>query len=111
MTIFAERLRNIRREHEIAQVELGKKLGYGYTAIANYESGRNEPSHRDLCRIADFLDVSVDYLLGRTENRQCHKVFPLYDILRDEMFLSYVSYVLEKKHIESENWVASDEEE
>ena len=101
MTIFAERLRNIRREHEITQVELGKKLGYGYTAIA----------HRDLCRIADFLDVSVDYLLGRTENRQCHKVFPLYDILRDEMFLSYVSYVLEKKHIESENWVASDEEE
>ena len=98
MTIFAERLRNIRREHEITQVELGKKLGYGYTAIANYESGRNEPSHRDLCRIADFLDVS-------------HKVFPLYDILRDEMFLSYVSYVLEKKHIESENWVASDEEE
>ena len=90
MTIFAERLRNIRREHEITQVELGKKLGYGYTAIANYESGRNEPSHADLCRIADYLDVSIDYLLGRTDDLYSHKNYALYRRLKNTTLLDFL---------------------
>lgn len=45
-------------------------LHYGYTAIANYESGRNEPSIRDLIRLADYFQVSVDYLIGRSDLKQ-----------------------------------------
>ncbi len=90
MLVFSERLRNIRREHEITQVELGKKLGYGYTAIANYESGRNEPSHADLCRIADYLDVSIDYLLGRTDDLYSHKNYALYRRLKNTTLLDFL---------------------
>lgn len=52
MTDFPRRLRRLRKSRNINQARLAKMLGYGYTAIANYESGRNEPSLGDLCRIA-----------------------------------------------------------
>lgn len=73
MTAFSSRLKALRKKRNINQAVLAKMLGYGYTAIANYESGRNEPSLGDLCRIADFFDVSVDYLLGRTDDLYSHK--------------------------------------
>lgn len=62
----------------LTQIHLGKMLGYGSTAIANYESGRNEPSLNDLCRIADYLEVSTDYLLGRTEDKRIPHTFSAY---------------------------------
>lgn len=66
---FKERLRELRKEKKITQVELGKKLNYGYTAIANYESGRNRPKFEDLIVIADVLDTSIEYLLGISDVR------------------------------------------
>ena len=48
----------------ISQEKLGKSLNYGSTAIANYESGRNEPSIDSLIKIAEVLDVTIDDLLG-----------------------------------------------
>ena len=44
-------------------------LNYGYTAIANYESGRNQPSIPDLKKIASIFNVSMDYLLGVNDIR------------------------------------------
>lgn len=66
MTSFSSRLRLLRKNRNINQTRLAEMLGYGYTAIANYESGRNEPSLGDLYRIADFFDVSIDNLAGYT---------------------------------------------
>lgn len=60
---FKERLRMLRKEFGFTQEELAKKLNYGYTAISNYESGRNEPSINDLKKIASCFQVSMDYLL------------------------------------------------
>ncbi len=60
---FKERLRMLRKEFGFTQEELAKRLNYGYTAISNYESGRNEPSISDLKKIADCFQVSMDYLL------------------------------------------------
>ncbi len=60
---FKERLRFLRKEKHHTQKKLGEILNYGYTAISNYESGRNEPSISDIKKIAKFFDVSVDYLL------------------------------------------------
>lgn len=64
-TIFAQNLRKYRKFRGMTQEALAKELHYSYTAIANYESGRNEPSLSDLCRLADILGVSTDALLGR----------------------------------------------
>lgn len=68
--LFAERLKALRTEKGMTQVELGQRLGYGYTAIANYESGRNQPSLADLNSICEILEVSADYIIGRSEIRQ-----------------------------------------
>ncbi len=60
---FKERLKMLRKEKHLTQVKLGQMLNYGYTAIANYESGRNQPSISDLKKIAQIFNVSMDYLL------------------------------------------------
>ena len=91
MTTFSERLKELRTGRRISQERLAKQLNYGYTAIANYESGRNEPSLGDLRRIADFFDVSTDYLLGRTDDQYSHKNLELYKRLKDVTFFDFLS--------------------
>ena len=56
-TIFAQNLRKYRKICGMTQKTLAKELHYSHTAIANYESGRNEPSLSDLCRLSDILGV------------------------------------------------------
>ena len=68
MSEFAKRLRELRKDKNVSQKKLSNYLGYGYTAIANYESGRNEPSFDTLCKIAGYFDVTVDYLIGKEDN-------------------------------------------
>ena len=65
MSAFAANLKKIRKNKKVSQKVVAQQLGYGYTAIANYESGRNEPSIDDLIKIADYFEVSVDHLVGR----------------------------------------------
>ncbi|MCJ7856149.1 helix-turn-helix domain-containing protein [Lachnospiraceae bacterium NSJ-143] len=70
---FRERLKLLRENYyvngkKLTQTQLANILGYGYTAISNYESGRNEPSINDLKKIADFFNVSLDYLLCTTND-------------------------------------------
>lgn len=72
--LFAERLKQLRKEKAMTQTELSKTLGYGYTAIANYESGRNEPSLSDLISICKIFDVSSDYLIGISDIRKPYMV-------------------------------------
>ncbi len=67
MLQFSERLRMLRKQRGITQAELGKILQYGCTAITNYESGRNQPSLQDVIKLADFFDVSTDFLLGYSD--------------------------------------------
>ncbi|MGN0136643.1 helix-turn-helix domain-containing protein [Anaerotignum sp.] len=66
---FKDRLKALRKEKKLTQVKLGEMLNYGYTAIANYESGRNQPSIPDLKKIASIFNVSMDYLLGVNDIR------------------------------------------
>ena len=64
---FPKRLKALRKEKKITQVKLASKLHYGYTTIANYESGRNQPNIRDLTKLANTLNVSIDYLVGNSD--------------------------------------------
>ena len=70
---FRERLKFLRENYHVngkklTQTQLANILGYGYTAISNYESGRNEPSISDLKKIAQLFNVSLDYLLCTTND-------------------------------------------
>lgn len=65
--MIGKRLRLLRVEKELTQEELGKILGVGKTTISQYESETRKPDADMLRRIAEFFDVSVDYLLGLTD--------------------------------------------
>ncbi len=77
---FPQRLRQLRKEKGITQEALGQYLHYNHTAVANYESGRNQPSFDDLLKLADYFDVSTDFLLGRSE-----KFYPPADKLWEKL--------------------------
>lgn len=63
------RLRNLREEINLTQKELSQLLKLTPGAIGLYEQGRRTPDCTTLCKLADFYNVSVDYILCRTHNR------------------------------------------
>ena len=64
---FAERIKTLRQEANLTQGQLADVLGTTQRKISYWESGKIEPDLVSLWVIADFFDVSVDYLLGRKE--------------------------------------------
>jgi transcriptional regulator with XRE-family HTH domain len=67
---IGERLRTLREEKKLAQVEIARILGKTQNAIFRYESGINEPSATVLLWYSDYFDVSLDYIFGRTDKKQ-----------------------------------------
>lgn len=68
---FNIRLKHLRQLMQVTQVELANAIGVKASTIANYESNRNEPSFDRLITLAKYFNVSVDYLLGITEDCHC----------------------------------------
>lgn len=110
MAEFKDRLKQLRKERNMTQAMLSKQLNYGYTAIANYESGRNEPTISTLKQLAEIFHTSVDYLIGSSDERFSHKhlagqneIGCLYDIIphldhkgREKLF-SFAEWLLFKE--------------
>ncbi|MBQ7923740.1 MAG: helix-turn-helix transcriptional regulator [Clostridia bacterium] len=67
MKIFQERLIEQRKMNKCTQRQLSEYLGIAQPSYIRYENGSSEPSLETLVKLADYFDVSVDYLLGRTE--------------------------------------------
>src|SRR5699024_10824250 len=63
------RLKQLRNERKITQSELGRKVNVTKSSISGYENGTRTPDTETLLDLANALDVSVDYLLGRTDYR------------------------------------------
>lgn len=63
--IFNGRLKNLRNSKKISQKEFAQVLGVSQQTVASWESGRTEPSNATLKDIADYFNVSADYLIGR----------------------------------------------
>lgn len=70
LTLLGERLKKLRNERKITQEELGKKVNVTKVSISGYENGNRNPDTETLQKLADFFEVSTDYLLGRTDNPQ-----------------------------------------
>ena len=60
-------LKDIREEKNLQQKEIAKRLNRTPACISSWETGKTEPSIEDLVKLADLLDVSLDYLLNRTD--------------------------------------------
>lgn len=62
------RLKELRKQRHISQVRLAMDLSMNQNTISRYESGVHEADYETLIKLADYFNVSIDYLLGRTEN-------------------------------------------
>ncbi len=68
--IFKQRLVQLREENNLTQKKLAEIIYMNNRTINHYETGIREPDFDTLITLADFFDVSTDYLLGRTEKRK-----------------------------------------
>lgn len=62
------RLKEIRKKRNLTLKQVGKMVGVSEPTISNYETGKREPDFDILCRLADVLEVSTDYLLEMTDD-------------------------------------------
>jgi len=97
---FGDRLRDLRREKDMMQSEFGEIFGLSPSAIGSYERGEREPTIELIIAFAEFFGVSLDYMLGRAEERmsvseyinsrniQLCDVFRKYTVSIDEHTLS-----------------------
>lgn len=68
--MFAQRLAQLRQEKGIYQKDIAKHLGITTSAYGFYEQNKRQPDQSTLQSLADFFNVSVDYLLGRANERR-----------------------------------------
>ena len=65
--MVADRLKRLRASRKLSQKDFAKALNVSQQTVASWESNRTEPSHTVLAEIADYFNVTTDYLLGRKE--------------------------------------------
>ena len=66
-------LKTLRKNKGYTQIALQMKTGIEQSLLSKFENGERIPPTETLIRLADFYDVSIDYILCRTENPQSHK--------------------------------------
>ena len=71
--LFSERIAAIRKELKISQEKMGELANVSQRTVAFWESGERMPSHATISALADRLGLSVDYLLGRTDQKATKK--------------------------------------
>lgn len=72
--MFGQRLRMLRMKRNFTQPQLAELIDVALRTYQGYEGGSRSPSFDTLVKIADILDVSIDYLLGRDQWMQSHGV-------------------------------------
>lgn len=107
-----ERLKELRKQKGLFQKDIANKLGIDRTTYVKYETGVSEPDIKTLLSISEIFDVSLDYLLGKTEKKEKpaegygelserdKQLIDLISALPDDkyqQFLDYAKYLLEQK--------------
>ncbi|MBO4887874.1 MAG: helix-turn-helix transcriptional regulator [Firmicutes bacterium] len=67
------RLKQLRKSRRISQIRLAMELGMTQNSISRFETGSRRPDYELLIRFADYFDVSIDYLVGRTDNPEINR--------------------------------------
>ena len=70
MKIVAARLRTLRESLNVSQIKMAPLIGVKQSSVNRYENDQADPSLETLLNYADYFDVSLDYILGRTDNPQ-----------------------------------------
>ena len=64
-----QRIRNLREDRDLSQKQIAEILGMSQTGYSKYETGENDIPTHILIKLADFYGTSIDYLLGRSDNK------------------------------------------
>ena len=87
---FSNSLKELREEHHLSQRQLADILGLAYSTVAMYENGKREPNYETLENIADYFNVDMNYLLGKSiiKNSYASELteIPLDNIVFDDYF-------------------------
>ncbi len=67
------RLRELRKSKNISQLKLSLDLNMNQNSISRYETGEREADYKTLIMLADYFNVSIDYLLERTDNPKTNR--------------------------------------
>ncbi|MBR5441705.1 MAG: helix-turn-helix transcriptional regulator [Clostridia bacterium] len=92
MATYAERLVELRTEKGLSQKTAAIELGISQALLSHYEKGIREFSLDFLCRVADYYDVTADYILGRTDSRSGLSANALDDREEDVIFNTRTIY-------------------
>ena len=65
--IISERIKELRKEHNLSQMQLAKALNMSQSAVAKWELGKTEPTATAIILLAKLFEESADYLLGLTD--------------------------------------------
>ena len=90
--MFNEKLRNLREYQELSQADVSKKIGLQKSTYIRYETGASEPNFRTLKKLANFFDVSIDYLLEN--DRGCIETMETVDF---ETLILHGKYTIKSK--------------
>lgn len=82
--MIGDKIRELRLEHRMSQTELARAVHASQQAVTKWENGRSEPSSSAIADIANYFNVSSDYLLGRTTNR-----IPDKDLSKNQKLIAY----------------------
>lgn len=108
--MFAQRLKELRkRTPSLTQLDMAKKLGIAKTTYASYEQGKRTPDIETQNKIADFFDVSLDYLHGRDQKNifsanQMTVAAHIDDEVTEEQMEDILNYIdfIKQKHTKKE---------
>ena len=67
---FGDRIKKLREEKGLSREEMSNQLNISYSALSKYETNKRFPDKNTLIELANFFDVSVDYIIGRTDVRK-----------------------------------------
>ena len=67
------RLKELRKERKITQLKMAMDLNMSQNSISRYETGERQADYETLIKFADYFNVSIDYLLERTDNPKINR--------------------------------------
>jgi len=71
--VFVTRLKELRKEHGVTQMDVAVGTHAQVRVYQYYESGKRKPGFDSLIALADFFNVSIDYLVGRTDKQEVNR--------------------------------------
>lgn len=88
--MFCKKVKQLRKEQSMTQEHLADLLNVSRTTVVRYEKGECEPDIATLIKLADIFNISLDYLLGRTEHRHNVSMLNKYNY---ELFIKFAELI------------------